>query len=79
MVIQPEVLLLLRVVFAILVFFVVVVVIPNEVQLYVELSWNFGGDCIESVDCFRQMVIFIIFTLPIHKHRRYLHLLQFLS
>jgi hypothetical protein len=33
--------------------------IPNEFEnffflLYEELSWNFDGDCIESVDCFWQ-------------------------
>ena len=55
MVIPPEVLLLLRIVFAILGFFV----IPYEFadcsfKLYKESSCNFDGDCIESVDCFRQ-------------------------
>jgi hypothetical protein len=55
MMITLEVLLLLRIVFDILDFFV----IPNEFancsfQLYEELSWNFDGNCIESVDCFRQ-------------------------
>jgi hypothetical protein len=55
MVIPPEVLLLLRIVFAILGFFV----IPDEFANYPfklseELSWNFHGDCIESVDCFQQ-------------------------
>jgi hypothetical protein len=34
-------------------------VIPEEygncsLKLYVELIWNFAGDCIESVDCFQQ-------------------------
>jgi hypothetical protein len=54
MVIPPEVLLLLRRVFAILGFFL----FPDEFEncpfyLSEELSWNFVGDCIESVDCFR--------------------------
>jgi hypothetical protein len=49
MVIPPEVLFLLRIVF----------VIPEEFAncpfyLCKELSWNFDGDCIESVDCFCQ-------------------------
>jgi hypothetical protein len=39
--------------------FFVVVVIPDEFEncsfsIYKELSWNFDGDCIESVDCFWQ-------------------------
>jgi hypothetical protein len=55
MVIPPEVLLLLRIVFAILSFFI----IPDEFAnfpfyLSEELSWDFDGDCIESVDCFPQ-------------------------
>ena len=55
MVIPPEVLLLLRIVFAILGFFI----FPDEFAncpfyLSEELSWNFDGDCIESVDCFQQ-------------------------
>ena len=55
MVIPLADLLLWRIVFAIL----VVVVIPDEFEncsfyLYEELIWNFGGDCIESVDCFWQ-------------------------
>jgi hypothetical protein len=55
MVITPEVLLLLRIVFPILGFFI----IPNEFancsfSLYEELSWNFDGGCIESVDCYWQ-------------------------
>ena len=34
-------------------------VIPNKFAncsfyLYEELSWNFDGDCVESVDCFWQ-------------------------
>ena len=55
MVIPPEVLLSLRRGFAILDFFV----IPDEFEDFSfyfveELSWNFDGDCIESVDCFWQ-------------------------
>jgi hypothetical protein len=39
--------------------FVVFVAVPNECancsfQLCEELSWNFDGDCTESVDCFWQ-------------------------
>jgi hypothetical protein len=53
MVIPPEVLLLLRVVFAILGFLL------SQMNLQISLSnsvknWNFDGDCIESVDCFGQ-------------------------
>ena len=56
MVIAPEVLLLLRIVFNIL---FVCFVIPDEFsnysfQLYEELRWNFDEDCIEYVDCFLQ-------------------------
>jgi len=55
MVIPPEVILLLSIVFTILGFFFFV--ITNEFAncsfyLYEELSWNFDGDCTESVDCF---------------------------
>ena len=33
-------------------------VIPDEVEIFSfylckELSWNFGGDCIETIDCFQ--------------------------
>jgi hypothetical protein len=55
MVIPPEVLLLLRIVFAILGFFI----FPDEFvncpfYFSEEFGWNFDGDCIESVDCFWQ-------------------------
>jgi hypothetical protein len=55
MVIPPEVLLSLRRVFAILGFFV----LPDEFancsfQLCEELSWNFDGDYIGSIDYFQQ-------------------------
>jgi hypothetical protein len=65
-VISPEVILQLRIVFTILglfcfllLLFFVVVVIPNEFAncsflLYGELSWNFYGNCTESVDCRKQ-------------------------
>jgi hypothetical protein len=54
-VIPPEVILLLRIVFAILGFFI----FPDEfadypIYLSEELNWNSDRDCIESVDCFRQ-------------------------
>ena len=55
-------------------------VIPDEFEncsfyLCEELSWNFDGDCIESVDCFR-MAIFTISILPIHENGRSYHLLR---
>jgi hypothetical protein len=55
MVIPPEVLLLLRKNFC----YPRIFVIPDEFSncpflLCEVLSWNFDGDCIESVDCFRQ-------------------------
>ena len=54
MVIPPEVLLLLRIVFAILGFFV----FPYEIKdcsfpVFEELCWNFDGYCVEFVDCFQ--------------------------
>ena len=53
MVISKEILLLLRVLFAILGFFVILDEFENcPFVIYEELSWNFDGDCIESVDCF---------------------------
>ena len=39
------------------------------------MSWNFDGDCIESVDCFGQD-IFTILILSIHEHGRPFHLLR---
>jgi hypothetical protein len=55
MVIPPEVLLLLRIVFALLDFFIFPDKFVNCLfYLSEELSWNFDGDCIESVDCFQQ-------------------------
>jgi hypothetical protein len=56
-------------------------VIPDEFEncsfyLYEELSWNFDGDCIESVDWFCKMAIFTILILPIHEHGRSFHLLR---
>jgi hypothetical protein len=55
MVIAPEVLSLLRTVFLILDFllFQMNFHIPLS-KLDEELSWNFGGDCIGTVDCFWQ-------------------------
>jgi hypothetical protein len=59
MVIPSEVLLFLRMVLVILGLFVClfVFVIPDEFEncsfcICEALSWNFDGDCIESVDCF---------------------------
>ena len=55
MVIPPEVLLSLRRLFAILGFLLfqmnLLIALSNTIE---ELSWNFDGDCIESVDCFWQ-------------------------
>jgi hypothetical protein len=53
--IPPEFLLLLRIVFH----YTGVFVAPNELEdcsfcFCEELIWNFGGDCIESIDCFWQ-------------------------
>ena len=54
MVIPPEVL-LLRIVFDFLVFFLLLLFQINlRIVLCEELSWSFDGDCIESVDCFQQ-------------------------
>jgi hypothetical protein len=55
MVIPPEVLLLLRIVFAILGFLFFSDEFANcPFYLSEELSWNFDGDCIESIDCSQQ-------------------------
>jgi hypothetical protein len=55
MVIPPEVLLLLRIVFAIQGFFVIPNTFSNSsFKLYEELISDFDGDCIESVNCFWQ-------------------------
>jgi hypothetical protein len=52
--ILPEVLLLLRIVFAILGF--LLIQMNYQIALFncENSSWNFDGDCIESVDCFLQ-------------------------
>ena len=52
MVIPPEVLLLLRIIFAILGFLLLWMTL--QIALFKELSWNFDGDCFESIDCFWQ-------------------------
>jgi hypothetical protein len=53
MVIPPEVLLLLRIVFTILSFLFFADEFANcPFYLSEELSWNFDVDCIEFVDCF---------------------------
>ena len=41
-----------------------------------ELSWDFDGDCVESVDCFGKMAILTILILPIHEHGRFFHFLR---
>jgi hypothetical protein len=56
-------------------------VIPDEFAncpfyLSEELSWSFDGDCIESIDCFRQDSHFTILTLLIHEHGISFHLLR---
>jgi hypothetical protein len=72
MMIPPEFLLWLRTVLAIMGFFV----IPNEIEncsfyLCEELSRDFDGDCIESIDCFWYYAIFIMLILPIHEHGKF--------
>jgi hypothetical protein len=54
MVILPEVLLLLRKVFAILGFLLFQMNLQIALSNSDEFSWNFNGDCIESVECFQQ-------------------------
>jgi hypothetical protein len=51
---HPEVLLLLRVFFAILDSLLFQMNMQIFLSNYKELIWNFDGDCIESVYCFRQ-------------------------
>jgi hypothetical protein len=58
MVIPPEVLLLLRIVFAILGFLLFQMNLQIALSNSEKLSWDFDGDCIESVDCFQQDVHF---------------------
>jgi hypothetical protein len=55
-------------------------VCPHETEncsfyFFEESCWNFGGDCIESVDV--RMAIFTMLILPIHEHGRSLHFLYF--
>ena len=54
MVIPPEVLLLLRIVFAIFCFLLFQMNLRNAPSKSRKLIWNFDEDCIESVDCFQQ-------------------------
>jgi hypothetical protein len=54
MVISTEVLLLLRIFFAILGFLLFQMNLQIALSISEELSWNFDGDCIESVDWFSQ-------------------------
>jgi hypothetical protein len=54
MVIPPKVLLLLRIVFAILGFLLFQMILKIALSNSEELSWNFDGDCIESVDSLLQ-------------------------
>jgi hypothetical protein len=39
----------------------------SSLNLYEELSWNFDGKCIESVDCFGKLAIFPTLILLIHE------------
>jgi hypothetical protein len=41
-----------------------------------ESCCNFNGCCIESVHCFHKAAILIMLILPMHEHRRSLHLLR---
>jgi hypothetical protein len=52
MVIQPEVLLLLRIVLAILGFLFFHVKLRFAFAVCEESCWKLNGDCVESVDCF---------------------------
>ena len=52
--IPPEVILLLRIVFAILGFLLFQMNLQIALSNREKLTWNFEGDCIESVDCFQQ-------------------------
>jgi hypothetical protein len=54
MVISPKVLLLLRIVYAILGFLLFQMNLRIALSNSVKNCWNFDGDCIESVDFFRQ-------------------------
>ena len=60
----------------------VIFVIPDKFEncsfyLSRELSWNFEGDWIKSVDSFQQYVhFFTMLILPIHEHGRYFPLLR---
>jgi len=54
MVVPQEVLLLLRILFAILIFLLFQMNLQIALFNYEELSWYFDGDWIESVDCFWQ-------------------------
>jgi hypothetical protein len=53
-VISPEVLLLLRIVFAILGFMLFQMDLQIALSNWEELNWNFDGNCTEFVDCFGQ-------------------------
>jgi hypothetical protein len=41
-----------------------------------ELSWNFDGDCIESVIAFGRITILTILILPVHEYGSSFHLLR---
>ena len=72
-----EVILLLRIVFAILGFFVFPDGFENfPFYLSEEFSLKFDEDCIESLVTFGKIDIFTILILPIHEHGRSFHLLR---
>jgi hypothetical protein len=52
MVNPTEVFLLLKLVFPVLGFLLFQMYLQNALSNYEESSWNFDGDCIDSVDCF---------------------------
>jgi hypothetical protein len=54
--ILPEILLLLRIDFAILSFSLFQMNLQIALSDYEEISWNFDGDCIEFVDCFMKFL-----------------------
>ena len=80
MVFPPEIILLLRIVFAIMVFFA----FPDEFEdcslhVFEELCWKFDGIVFNLEIAFGRMAIFTVLILSILEHGRSLHILQFLS
>ena len=80
MVFPPEIILLLRIVFAIIRFFA----FPDEFEdcsfhVFEELCWKFDGIVFNLEIAFGRMAIFTVLILSILEHGRSLHFLQFLS